>query len=85
MERNKVFEKTIEICRDVFDDESLVLTESTTATDVESWDSLTHLSLINELEEAFEVAFTLDEMMESKNLGELLNILMKRISEKEKN
>lgn len=85
MERRSIFEKIIEICRDVFDDESLVLTELTTSADVESWDSLTHLSLINELEEAFEVAFTLDEMMESKNLGELLNILMKHISEKEKN
>lgn len=82
MERNEVFEKMSEICKDVFDDDSLVVTESTMAADVEAWDSLTHLSLVNELEETFEVAFTLNEVTGSKNLGELLNALMKHISEK---
>lgn len=80
--RNEVFAKLTEICRDVFEDEELIITESTTAADVERWDSLTHLSLINELEEAYEVAFTLDEVTGSKNLGELLNALMKHIEEK---
>lgn len=81
--RNEVFAKLAEICRDVFEDEELIITESTTAADVERWDSLTHLSLINELEEAYEVAFTLDEVTGSKNLGELLNALMKHIEEKQ--
>lgn len=82
MERNKVFEKLTEICRDVFDDANLIVTESTTAADVDRWDSLTHLSLINELEETYKVAFTLDEMKESKNIGDLLTALMKHIEEK---
>lgn len=82
MERNEVFEKMTEICRDVFEDDSLTVTESTTAADVERWDSLTHLTLVNELEEMFEVAFTLDEVTGSKNLGELLSALMKHIEEK---
>lgn len=82
MERNEVFEKMTEICRDVFEDDSLTVTESTTAADVERWDSLTHLTLVNELEEMFEVAFTLDEVTGSKNLGDLLTALMKHIEEK---
>ena len=49
MERNEVFAKMAEICKDVFEDNSLHVTESLTAMDVEKWDSLTHLSLINEL------------------------------------
>ena len=82
MERNEVFKKMEEICRDVFDDESLNVTESLTAMDVEKWDSLTHLSLVNELEQTFGIVFTLDEVTESKDLGELLTVLMKHISEK---
>lgn len=82
MERSEVFEKLTYICRDVFDDESLVITESTTAADVGGWDSLTHLSLVNELEEAYEIAFTLDEVTGSKNIGELMNALIKHIEEK---
>ncbi len=82
MERNEVFEKMQEISRDVFEDENLVITESTSAADVAGWDSLTHLSFVNELEELFDVAFTLDEVSGSKNIGELLNALMKHIDEK---
>lgn len=82
MDRNEVFERMLTICKDVFDDDSLVLTESTTAADVEGWDSLTHLLLVNELEENFGVSFTLDDVTESQNLGELLTALMKQIGEK---
>lgn len=82
MDRNEVFEKVTNVCRDVFDDENLVITESTTAADVVGWDSLTHLSLVNELEEIFEVEFSLDDVAGSKNIGELMNVLMNRIDEK---
>ncbi len=81
MERSELLEGFTEICKDVFDNDSLVITEATTAADVEEWDSLTHLSLINELEETYDVAFTLDEVQGSKNVGELLNALMKHIKE----
>ncbi len=82
MDRNEMFEKLTYICRDVFNDENLVITEKTTAADVEGWDSLTHLSLVNELEETYKIAFTLDEVTGSKNIGELLKALMKHIEEK---
>lgn len=82
MERNEIFEKIVNICRDVFGDNNLILTESTAAADVEGWDSLTQLSLVYELEETFGVVFTLDEVTGSKNLGELLTALMKHIEER---
>lgn len=85
MKRSEVFEKLIDICRDVFEDESLVITETTTAADVEGWDSLRHLILVNEIEETYEIVFILDEVARSKNIGELLNALMKHLEEKQRN
>ncbi len=82
MDRDEVFQSIVEIAKDVFGNDSIVLTEQSTAADVEEWDSLTHLSLVNELEEKYDVGFTLDEVTGSKNLGELLNALMKHINEK---
>ena len=82
MDRNAVLEKLTEICRDVFEQDSLVITEETTAADVEGWDSLTHLTLINEIEETYDVEFTLDEVTGSKNVGELLTALIRHIEEK---
>ncbi len=81
MERNEVFEKVTEIARDVFENDEIVLTDATTAADVEEWDSLTHLSLISDIEDEFEITFTLSEISGSKNVGELINALMKHISE----
>lgn len=82
MDRDEVFFKITEICRDIFEDEELIVKETTTAADVEGWDSLTHLSLVNEIEEVYDVAFTLDEVTGSKNLGELINALMRHLAEK---
>ena len=82
MEKREIFDKVQGICRDVFENEELVLTEISTAKDVEGWDSLTHLSLISEVETAFEIEFTLDEVKNSKNIGELLNAIIKHLSEK---
>jgi len=82
MEREEVFQSIVKIAKDIFENDSLLLTESSTAADVEEWDSLTHLSLVNELEEKYHVRFTFDEVTESKNLGEILNALMNHISKK---
>ncbi len=84
MERKEVLEKVKEICRDVFDDESLVVNEATTSKDIEGWDSLRHLSLVNELEETFNIAFTLDETIEGRNIGRLIDAVMRRLEEKSK-
>jgi len=82
MDRNEILVKITEICRDVFEDENLVITESSTAADVEAWDSLTHLTLVDELEEAYEIAFSLEEVIESENIGQLMNAIIKHIEEK---
>lgn len=79
MNREEVFSKVADICKSVFEDDNLQVSESTTAEDIEAWDSLTHLTLVSELEEAFEVSFTLEEVTGKKNLGELVTALMNHI------
>ena len=46
MEMEKIYEGLNEIFRDVFDDDSLVVTETTTAADIEEWDSLANINII---------------------------------------
>ena len=81
MNRNEMFQTVQEICRDVFEDDQLTVTEDTSAADIEGWDSLTHLSLVSELEEAFDIAFTLDETTGSKKLGDLVSAIEKHVGE----
>lgn len=82
MHREEVFEKLVEIARDVFERDDVELKETSTAADVEEWDSLAHVSLISDLEDEFEITFTLDEITNSKTLGELMDALIKHIDEK---
>lgn len=79
MERSEIFDKVVEICKDVFNNEDLNLTETSCAADVEEWDSLTHLGVISDIEEEFNIQFTLDDIINATNLGELVNALIKHL------
>lgn len=82
MERNEILKKITEIAKDVFDNDDVELTERTTAADIEEWDSLSHLSLVSDAESEFGIKFTLAETSESKNVGELIDAIIKHIGER---
>ncbi|HAL32038.1 MAG TPA: acyl carrier protein [Lachnospiraceae bacterium] len=81
MTREEVMEKVCEIARDIFDDDELVLEDDTVASDVDGWDSLTHLSLMNEIEEEFGFKFVMKEVQGLKDVGELIDAIMERIED----
>ena len=80
MERNEILAKINEIAKDVFDNDEVELTEATTANDVEEWDSLSHLSLISDIEGEFGIRFTLSEISDLKNVGEFIDAIIKHIN-----
>jgi acyl carrier protein len=75
MTREEIKQKVTDIFHDVFDDDSIVLTDETTASDIEDWDSLTHITLISEIEDAMGYKFSMKEVLGMKNVGEMLDIL----------
>ena len=76
MTRNEIYEQLTEIFKDVFDDESIVLDDMTTAEAIEDWDSLTHISLIAAIEDEFEIRFDMKQVIALKNVGELVDAIM---------
>ena len=62
--------------RDVFDDEDIVVTDETTAADIEDWDSLEHINLLVAIERSFEIKFTMGETTGMKNVGEMVDKIM---------
>ena len=79
MNQNEVLEKVTEIIRDVFDNDDLVITRETVAKDVEGWDSLNHLQLMNEIEDEFDITLTMGEVQGFSNVGELVDSIMAHI------
>ena len=79
MTREEVFEKLNEVFRDVFDDEDITVTDTTTADAVEDWDSLSHINLIVSIENEFNMKFSMGETTHLKNVGEMVDIILQRI------
>ena len=63
---------------DVFDDDELVISEVTTAQDVEGWDSLANIRIMVSIEKAFGVRFTAAEISNLKNIGALAELVLKK-------
>lgn len=80
MTREEVFEKLNEVFQDVFDDESITVTETTTADDIEEWDSLEHINLLAAVEQEFGMKFNMGQVVSMKNVGEMADIIMSQIN-----
>lgn len=79
MTREEILEKVNEIFREVFEDDSIVVQDATTAADIEDWDSYEHINLINAIEQAFSMKFTMGQVVGMKNVGEMIDILLANV------
>ena len=80
MNRENIIEKLTAIFREVFDDHQLKLTNEMTANDVGSWDSLSHMLMIEKVENTFGVKFKLKEINKLKNVGVLIDLIESKTS-----
>ncbi len=79
MTREDIFDSVNEIFRDVFDDDSITVTESTTADDIEDWDSFEHINLVAAIEQEFGMKFTMGQVVSMKNVGEMVDIIIETV------
>ncbi len=66
-----ILEQVESIFRDVLDNDAIVLTENTTADDIEEWDSLNHIQLVVSIEKHFHVKFPTNEIQKWKRVGDM--------------
>ena len=75
-----IVEKLTAVFRKIFNNNQLVLSPEMASKDVESWDSLTHMLMITEVEEAFSIRFSLRELTHLKNVGNLMDHIEAKLS-----
>lgn len=78
MDAREVFSRLNRVFQDVFDDDTLHVTPSTTADDIEDWDSLEHITLISAVEREFRMKFKMGEISSMRNVGEMARIVAER-------
>jgi acyl carrier protein len=75
MEMDEIlFELTL-LFREVLSNNSVELGMETTANDIDDWTSLNHMSLISEIENKYQIKFSLKEIMRLKNVGDICKIV----------
>ncbi len=80
MTEQEIYTRLTAIFRDVFDDDFLTINASTSSADIEEWDSLSHVQLIVEVEQAFGVRFTSREILKWQCVGEMADALAQKLA-----
>ncbi|HRG59205.1 MAG TPA: acyl carrier protein [Bacteroidia bacterium] len=80
MERTEIAEKIKGILIKILKHENFEIKDELSATDVEGWDSLTHMLIITDIEELFGVKFKLKELNKLNNLGNLIDLIISKLA-----
>lgn len=78
MDRPTILKEVTEVFIEVLDNEDIVLTDETQATDVDDWDSLNHIQLVVGIEKHFKIRFTSKEIQSWKNVGEMITCIQEK-------
>lgn len=79
MEEQEIFLNLEKVFKKVFNNSALIIKKETTAEDVDNWDSLSHMLLITEIENAFSIKFKLKELNKMKNVGDMIDLITSKI------
>lgn len=78
MTNAKIMDGLTAIFRENFDDDSIVLTEATTADDIEGWDSFNHINILAAAEIRFRIKFHTAEIEGLRNVGQLAQLIAEK-------
>lgn len=79
MNREKVLETIASIIKETLNTDA-VITEQTSANDIDGWDSLTHIQIIANIEKSFSTRFALGELQSLKNIEDTINLILEKQS-----
>ena len=79
MERTEIIEKLTPIFQEVFEDESLALTDDQTPEKIDNWESITHMMMIEKVEKTFEFRFKFMELQQLTSVGNIVSTIQKHV------
>ncbi len=79
MTRDLLLKGIQNIFRDIFDEDNLVIEDSTNSGEIEDWDSLNHINLISAIEKEYKIKFNLGELIALKNVGAMIDLMIEKL------
>ncbi|WP_010522821.1 acyl carrier protein [Aquimarina agarivorans] len=75
MNKEDIFKKIENALKTVLGHDNFQLSETTTAHDVDGWESVTHMMIISEIENNLNIKFKLMDLMNMNSVGDLVKII----------
>ena len=79
MTRKEVFNGVQDIFRDIFDEDGMVIENSTNSDDVEEWDSLNQINLVSAIEKEFKIKFAFKDLRTLNNVGSIIDSALEKL------
>lgn len=79
---DNILQELQEIFRDVLDQPNLVLTRSSSAKNVDDWDSLSHINLVMAIQQHYKIKFALGELQDLNDVGDLIDLIKAKLAAK---
>ena len=82
MNKEEILSGIAKLIRQLFNDDTLLISSETSSADVDGWDSFEHINLLVSIEYTFHVRFDMTEVMKAKNVGELADLVFKMTNDR---
>lgn len=80
MERDKLVIEVQELARVVFEKPDLVICDTMSAADVNTWTSLNFMKFLTAIEDKFGFKFKMMELLQLRNMGAVIEVTLKHIA-----
>ena len=80
MDENTIYGQLNTIYCGILKKDHVDLAPETTAADIDGWDSLTHMILMDSVEKHFGIKFRLMEIMKFNNVGDMVACIQKKLA-----
>ena len=79
MKKSDIKKRIGSILVSVLNHEDFELRDELTASDVDGWDSLSHMAIITRIEKDFRIKFKIRELNKMKNMGSLVELVQSKL------
>ena len=80
MEREQLVVEVQELARDVFEKPNLVISDTMSAADVDTWTSLSFMKFLTAVEDKYGFKFKMMELLQLRNMGAVIDATLKHIA-----
>lgn len=81
MKREQLVEEIQVIARDIFAKPELAITDAMSATDVDTWTSLSFMQFLTAIEDKYGFKFKMMELLQLRNMGAVIDATLTHVSD----